>query len=164
MRKTLLTLTIVLIGVGLYGNVAEAKYNQQFRWPTTAHIVTTTFHDDNYIFKKFFEHSGIDLAQPQGAPVYAAKDGVVIVKHIDDSTNYAYVMLVHKKNFSSVYGEMNQIVVEEGQAVKRGDLIGYSGGLPGTVGAGAYSTGPHLHFEIRKSGMPVNPTKYLKNK
>jgi len=141
---------------------AQAKHQKPLSWPTTTHTITFGFKDSKYPFAQFFQHDAIDIAAPQGSPVYAAKDGVVAVKHADGSTDYAYVSLVHKANLATTYGYLSQVVVTKGQHVKRGDLIGYSGGTPGTPGAGPFTTGPHLHFAVHLNGLPVNPVKYLR--
>ncbi|MEX2054729.1 MAG: M23 family metallopeptidase, partial [Candidatus Andersenbacteria bacterium] len=63
-------------------------------------------------------------------------------------------------NISTVYGHVSGFAVNEGQVVTRGTTIGYTGGAPGTRGAGL-SSGPHLHFEVRVNNAHVNPRKYL---
>lgn len=164
MRKLFLIASFIVISVLSQSTIAQAKYDHPMRWPTVAHEVTAKFHDPFYVFKDYFAHDGIDIANPQGSPVYAAKDGVVAVKHADGSTDYAYVMLVHKNNLATVYGELSEVVVKKDQVVKRGQLIGYSGGEPGTTGAGAYTTGPHLHFKVMKNGLSVDPMNYVRKK
>ena len=61
----------------------------------------------------------------------------------------------------TLYGHVSDIMVMDGQSVKAGDVIGLSGGTPGTKGAGLYTTGPHLHFEILKDGVHVDPLEYM---
>jgi murein DD-endopeptidase MepM/ murein hydrolase activator NlpD len=61
----------------------------------------------------------------------------------------------------TLYGHMYDIFVEEGEPVSRGDIIGLSGGAPGTRGAGYLTTGAHLHFETLKDGVNVDPMPYL---
>ncbi len=129
-------------------------------WPASC-IVTTTFHDPNYIFRASFEHDAIDCAAPQGTPLKAADSGVVSVTRFDGTSNYAYVLIVHADNFSTVYGHVSAIYVEPGEVVQKGQIIGAMGGLPGTPGSGAYTTGPHVHFGVRLNGIPVDPLLYL---
>jgi len=74
---------------------------------------------------------------------------------------YAYVLIIHTGNLSTLYGHLSQIYITGDQFVNKGDVVGLSGGRPGTVGAGPFVTGPHLHFEVRSNGIPVDPMGYL---
>jgi murein DD-endopeptidase MepM/ murein hydrolase activator NlpD len=94
-------------------------------------------------------HKGMDFGAAWGTPIYAAIDGVVQLA--GRSRGYGnFVKLNHGNGIQSGYGHMSRIVARAGQRVSRGQLIGY-------VGSTGMSTGPHLHFEIWKNGVSVNP-------
>lgn len=131
-------------------------------WPISGRYITSTFHDPDYPFRRIIgEHSGVDLRSPQGSPLYAAADGYVARVKFDGSTAYAYIMIIHNDGLSTVYGHVSGVNVAADQYVVKGQLIGKTGGGPGRPGSGPFSTGSHLHFEVRKNGIPVNPLDYL---
>jgi murein DD-endopeptidase MepM/ murein hydrolase activator NlpD len=132
-----------------------------FRWPLSGgHTITSTFHDPEYPFRYLFEHPAIDIRASFRTPIKAADSGYVARVKLN-GTSYGYIMIVHGDGFSTVYGHINESYVAEDDYVIQGQNIGLSGGLPGTRGAGYLTTGPHLHFETRKNGIPVNPLNYL---
>lgn len=133
-----------------------------FIWPVSKNIITSSFHDPAYPFKKTIgEHSGIDIRASQGSTLRAAASGYVARVKFDGSTSYSYIMIIHADGFSTVYGHISASSVKDDDYVTKGQVIGRTGGTPRTPGAGSFSTGPHLHFEIRKNGIPINPLPYL---
>ena len=98
-------------------------------------------------------HTGIDLGAPLGTPVYAARAGTVVAAGWDGGYGLRLI-LQHAQGLSTLYAHLSSYLVELGQSVAAGQQIG-------AVGSTGYSTGPHLHFEIRENGMPVNPRKYI---
>ncbi len=128
-------------------------------WPVVDPVITAIFHDPTYPFRRLFEHSGVDMAIPQGTPVRAAAAGYVAWART--ARGYGnHVMIVHPNGVATLYAHMSRLDVVADQFVQRGEPIGLSGGTPGTPGAG-FSTGPHLHFEVREDGIPVDPFLYL---
>lgn len=98
-------------------------------------------------------HKGVDLTAPRGTPIYASRSGYVTIADWH-STAGNYVTINHQDGYSSVYMHMTHYVVDEGDYVKAGELIGY-------VGSTGRSTGPHLHFAISYYGEYVNPMDYI---
>jgi len=141
-----------------------ASSDSTISWPGIGRTVTATFHDPDYPFRRIIgEHSAIDIRAKQGSPLYAAADGYVARVKFDGSSAYAYIMIIHDGGLSTVYGHVSAVNVEADQYVTKGQRIGSTGGGPGMPGSGPFSTGSHLHFEVRKNGIPVNPLNYLNN-
>lgn len=109
--------------------------------------------DPIYNIAKF--HSGIDFSTNLNAEIYATGDGVVDI----DKTQWGYgnmVTIDHGYGYKSMYAHLNRFAVRKGQKVKRGQLIGYAG----TTGK---STGIHLHYELRKDDVPIDPIHFFFN-
>ena len=98
-------------------------------------------------------HSGIDFGAASGSPIWAADSGVVIFAGWYGGYGRA-VIINHGAGITTLYGHTSQVYVAEGQAVEQGQAIA-------AVGSTGLSTGPHLHFEVRQNGNPVNPIGYL---
>jgi len=121
-------------------------------WPTHG-IITAIFHDPSYPFRHLFEHGGLDIAVPTGTPIEAAAPGYVAWARTGASYGNL-VMIIHANGYATLYAHLSSFNVSADQFVSRGQVIGYSGST-------GLSTGPHLHFEVRVNGIPVNPQSYL---
>jgi murein DD-endopeptidase MepM/ murein hydrolase activator NlpD len=115
------------------------------------------------ILKKYIPHTGIDLAAAKGTIIKAADAGIVIVAgRKPEYAGYGKVTIIDHgrrkkdgKRISTVYAHQSRIFVRPGQRIEQGQDIGW-------VGSTGYSTGPHLHFELRENGIPVDPLKYIR--
>ena len=97
-------------------------------------------------------HMGIDVAAPTGTPVFATGDGVV--KKAEEEKGWGkLVVLEHEEGYATFYAHMDEIGVANGKKVRKGDVIG-------RVGNTGQSTGPHLHYEVRKNGIHLNPADF----
>ncbi|HGY10463.1 MAG TPA: LysM peptidoglycan-binding domain-containing protein [Oceanithermus profundus] len=125
-----------------------------FQWPLGHFKITAAYHDSRYYRRFRRVHTGIDLAAPQGTPIYAAKGGVVVEAGWSRVGYGYYVKVDHGGGVETLYAHMSRIAVKRGQRVKQGALLGY-------VGRTGFATGPHLHFEVRIHGGTRNPWSYL---
>jgi murein DD-endopeptidase MepM/ murein hydrolase activator NlpD len=105
-----------------------------------------------YKTEKF--HTGIDFAAAEGTPIYATGDGVVEKADAAEEGYGNHVVINHGFGFESLYGHMSRIAVTVGEKVKRGQVIGY-------VGCTGLCTGDHVHYEVIKNGVKVNPIDYF---
>ncbi len=106
------------------------------------------------IFKTSSFHSGIDIANKLDTPVCSAFGGKVL--EVGKSNAYGnYIIMRHSNNLTTFYGHLNSVKVSQNMNIRRGEIIGY-------MGSTGYSTGPHLHFEIRINGSCVDPQIALK--
>lgn len=98
-------------------------------------------------------HSGIDLAAPVATPVHAAADGVARVAESPGGYGL-YVVVDHGGGVTTLYGHLEWTPLRSGEHIRAGDELGL-------VGSSGLSTGPHLHFEVRRDGRPVDPIAWL---
>lgn len=122
-------------------------------WPVRGWVTSPFGNRISPINSKIQFHEGIDIAAQIGTPVVAPADGVVIKAGCE--SGYGNVVeLSHGYGLKTVFGHNSRLNVRPGQHVKRGDIIAYSGNT-------GSSTGPHVHYEVRVNGLPVNPVRYL---
>ncbi len=143
------------------GREAVGKvYQLAFGWPTPPmQGISAYFLDPGYEARFKMEHYAIDIPVPQGSVINAAADGIV-KDVIDHGFGFNYITIESKSGYATLYGHLSGFIAKKGQYVMKGDPIGYSGGRPGTRGAG-FSTGPHLHFAVYLRGKPIDPMKVL---
>lgn len=138
-----------------------AKAEDSFRvtpsgWPASGKISSPFGMREHPRFggRKF--HTGIDITMPLGTPLHATADGVVSFSDRSGGSGNI-VVIEHGQGLSSVYAHNTKNIVKAGQAVKRGDVIAYSGST-------GVSTGPHVHYEVWRNSQSVNPAPFLEGK
>ena len=122
-------------------------------WPADGLITSGFGWRTHPILNRRIFHNGIDLDSPHGTPVRAAGDGRVILAQSWSGFGNT-VVIQHGGDVTSIYGHLSRFGTSVGRDVREGNVIGY-------VGCTGLCTGPHLHFEVREDGTPVNPLKYL---
>ena len=139
------------------GNIGSDYVGGEFAWPAPGYTTITSRYGMRIhpILKTARVHTGTDIAMPIGAYVIAANDGVVIKSMY--VTGYGnMVMIDHGGGVSTLYGHGSELIAQTGQEVKKGDIIMKAGST-------GWSTGPHLHFEVRINGTAVDSLPYITN-
>ena len=151
-----------LAAQSLNGTISTSQDHSKtyrFIWPEPGSQIsqgfgpTTLWLEPSYLGYPHF-HTGIDTVLPIGSPVYAADDGIVLLVGAGTTGYGNYVVLEHNGGLQTLYGHLEKALVKAGDRVTQGQPIG----LEGSTGN---STGPHLHFELRIDGKPVDPAPYL---
>jgi len=135
----------------------STKY--RFIWPEPKALISQGFGPSKLALEPPYAgyphfHTGIDLVEPFGSPIFAADDGIVALVGSSTQGYGRYVVIAHSGGLDTLYGHLSASLVHVGQVVVQGQTIG----LEGSTGN---STGPHLHFELRIKQQPIDPTPYL---
>lgn len=125
----------------------------QLGWPVSGEITSPYGYRTHPIWGTTIYHSGIDIGVDEGTPVHAADGGTVAWSGWMGGYGYA-VVIDHGNGMSTLYAHNSDLAVSEGQDVGKGQVVAYAGST-------GNSTGPHVHFEVRISGDPVDPMGYL---
>lgn len=139
----------------LSGSSTVVSKNENFIWPAAYSKVITCKYGPRIhpITKKNSTHTGIDIRASLGSNVYATASGEVI--KAGWNTAYGNMIIIdHGNGITSLYGHASKLLVKVGDTVNQGDTIMKAGST-------GYSTGPHLHFEVRKNGTPQDPKNYV---
>lgn len=139
--KTNSRTSIIIRGTGVMAYPSDAPTSSPFGW--RMHPILG--------YRRF--HAGLDFAASYGSKIRAADSGTVIFAGWYGGYGRA-VIIDHGNGMTTLYGHTSELYVSEGQAVERGQAIA-------AVGSTGFSTGPHLHFEVRRNGTPVDPANYL---
>lgn len=128
------------------------------KWPTPGYTRVSSPYGMRIhpIYKVKKMHTGIDIDAPSGAKIIAANSGKVILAGWNGGYGNC-VIIDHGSGLATLYGHQSKILVSVGEKVQKGETIG-------KVGSTGLSTGPHLHFEVRKNGSTTNPIPYVKGK
>jgi murein DD-endopeptidase MepM/ murein hydrolase activator NlpD len=133
------------------GNYVGLPGRGWFSWPTSGRRISGWYFRD----ARNPAHGGLDIGLRTGDAIYAADGGIIIFAGWWGSGGYGNLIVVdHLNGWQTWYGHLSQVSVGCGQSVSAGDVIG----LGGSTG---WSTGPHLHFEVRLDGVPYDPLAYL---
>lgn len=123
---------------------------------TLRHLASGFGYRVDPIYKTVKLHTGLDFAAPMGTPIYATGNGRVVAANYDNHGYGNHVIINHGYGYETLYGHMVRIKARMGQVVNRGEVIGW-------IGSTGKSTGPHLHYEVIKSGYKIDPVHFFFN-
>jgi murein DD-endopeptidase MepM/ murein hydrolase activator NlpD len=124
-------------------------------WPTRGLLTSGFQKRTDPVTGRYEKHTGLDIATNEGSPIVAPADGVVT--YVTRTVGFGKLLGIdHGYGFNTMYAHNSRIAVKPGQRVMRGQVVAY-------VGSTGKSTGPHLHYEIYKNGIPVNPSNFILN-
>ncbi len=135
------------------GGKASLGATGRMIWPARGRVVSRFGYRRHPLWGGTHFHTGVDIGAPYGDPVRSADGGEVIFSGWWDGYGKA-IVVDHGKGIATVYGHLARIYVEAGQRIEKGQILGL-------VGSTGFSTGPHLHFEVRRNGRPINPLGFL---
>ena len=128
-------------------NTTDTQLEMTYFYPPAKGIISAKFGDSN-------EHYGVDIVAAEGTRVSSILDGTIVFAEWTVSTGYV-VQIQHDNQIISVYKHNSKLLKRAGMRVKAGEAIALTGN------SGELSTGPHLHFELWYSGVPLNPEDYI---
>jgi murein DD-endopeptidase MepM/ murein hydrolase activator NlpD len=123
-------------------------------WPVDGRLMSPFGHRNDPFSGEGAIHSGVDISAPDGTPVKAAADGVVIYAQYQGGGFGRLVVINHNNGMQSLYAHLSKFDVIAGQEIRQGEVVG-------RVGSSGRVTAPHLHYEVRVGSTPVNPYRFL---
>lgn len=131
----------------------------QLNWPAHGVFISQPFGPTSFPFEPAFDgfahfHTGVDLAGPQGTPITAAADGVVVAADVSSVGYGNHLIIAHAGGLLTLYGHLETMLVKPGDVVTAGEVVAL-------LGSTGNSTGPHCHFEVRFNGQPIDPIPFL---
>ena len=155
-KKHIFLISVIILLILLVGcssddnNEASELCGEEF-------ILSLVNCEDAYISRGFggYEgHKGVDIAAPEGVEIYAADNGVVTTV-VNMNMGYGIHCIIGHESYDTLYAHCQKLIVDKGDIVKKGDIIGY-------VGNTGNSTGPHLHFEVISDDVKYDPVEWYK--
>lgn len=155
-------ITLMVLAAGVIvpqSNIAQAQAESQVLPAIDAHLTTEVnlrYPLGKFSFNQGFStyHPGVDLGDPIGTPVFAMENGNVLSTEYDKFGYGNSIVIAHDKGITTRYAHLSRIDVHVGDPVTTSTKVGLSGNT-------GHSTGPHLHFEVRKNDVPLNPIAFL---